>query len=264
MIAASATLLAATTMLSSPAGAQSGCTIRGTAGDDVLIGTPGDDVICGGAGNDRIEGGDGNDVLFGGPGNDRLIGGDGNDRLVGDTGRDRLFGNRGNDRIAGQDGDDFIDGGAGNDRVWAGDGDDRIFGGGGFDSLVGGAGDDEIWGHSRNGSEPQGNSLNGGSGFDLLIGSRGDDNFAPGADGARMEGVAGQNFVGYIVGTSGTIEFIGGSGPDTLSIAGLPGDPIDSIFFDGGEGNDQIRYVDSVVPPVVELISVESTVMGPP
>ncbi|MBI4260666.1 MAG: N-acetylmuramoyl-L-alanine amidase, partial [Actinobacteria bacterium] len=48
------------------------CTVRGTAGPDVLEGTPGDDVICGGAGNDAILGSAGNDVYLGGRGTDLL------------------------------------------------------------------------------------------------------------------------------------------------------------------------------------------------
>jgi hemolysin type calcium-binding protein len=57
-------------------------TIRGGAGDDVLIGGPADDVIDGGAGDDVIGGGGGADVLRGGRGVDLVtyedrIGGDG-------------------------------------------------------------------------------------------------------------------------------------------------------------------------------------------
>jgi Tol biopolymer transport system component len=48
-----------------------GCTIWGTAGDDLLVGTPRRDVICGGSGNDVIQARDGaRDVVDGGPGRD--------------------------------------------------------------------------------------------------------------------------------------------------------------------------------------------------
>jgi hypothetical protein len=63
------------------------CTVRGTAGDDVLRGTGDDDVICGRGGDDRLVGGGGDDVLIGGSGRDRLDGGAGEDVLV-DDGRD--------------------------------------------------------------------------------------------------------------------------------------------------------------------------------
>ncbi|MCY4487434.1 MAG: hypothetical protein OXF11_10020 [Deltaproteobacteria bacterium] len=51
------------------------CTIRGTAGDDVLVGTAGDDVICGFGGDDTLWGGPGDDRLHGGPGADTCTSG---------------------------------------------------------------------------------------------------------------------------------------------------------------------------------------------
>ncbi len=70
-------------------------TIRGGAGDDVLIGGAGPDKLIGGRGNDRLVGWRGDDVLYGGPGDDVLIGGPGNDVLGGGPGRDRLLGGSG-------------------------------------------------------------------------------------------------------------------------------------------------------------------------
>jgi Tol biopolymer transport system component len=96
---------------------QSRCTIRGTAGNDVLVGTPGADTICGFAGNDRIDGRGGNDLL---------LGGDGNDTLTGGSGSDLVFGGRGNDVLRGRDGlHDVLDGGPGRDRI-TGDGRDTV------------------------------------------------------------------------------------------------------------------------------------------
>ncbi len=57
-----------------------GCTIRGTAGDDFLPGTRGDDVVCGLDGNDLIDAGPGADALRGGAGRDVLRGGAGGRR----------------------------------------------------------------------------------------------------------------------------------------------------------------------------------------
>jgi hypothetical protein len=99
-------------------GALPGCTVVGTAGDDVLTGTRGRDVICGLGGKDRLTGGTGNDVLRGGAGADRLHGRAGVDRLIGGAGADRLAGGRGRDILYARDGlRDRLDGGAGSDRA---------------------------------------------------------------------------------------------------------------------------------------------------
>jgi predicted extracellular nuclease len=83
-------------------------TIRGTAGDDVIVGGLGRDVIMGLGGkdvivdvlgNDVICGGTGNDTVFGGLGDDTILGGYGDDRLSGDLGSDALIGGPGTDRL---------------------------------------------------------------------------------------------------------------------------------------------------------------------
>jgi RTX calcium-binding nonapeptide repeat (4 copies) len=74
-------------------------TMRGGAGDDVLLGGSGPDKLIGGEGNDRLIGGRGNDFLFGGEGNDVLIGGPGNDVLRGGYGEDTLRAGSGNDSV---------------------------------------------------------------------------------------------------------------------------------------------------------------------
>lgn len=75
-------------------------TLRGGAGDDVLVGGagpdkllggPGDDVLIGRGGADLLHGGAGNDRLFGGPGDDVLIGGPGEDVLRGGPGENRMY-----------------------------------------------------------------------------------------------------------------------------------------------------------------------------
>lgn len=48
-------------------------TIRGGAGDDLLVGTAADEHIEGGAGNDTLVGGGGHDTLDGGAGDDRIV-----------------------------------------------------------------------------------------------------------------------------------------------------------------------------------------------
>jgi hypothetical protein len=102
-----------------------GCTISGTAGNDVLTGTAGDDVICGLGGADTISGGGGNDTLYGDDGGDRLDGGVGDDTLYGDAGADRLSGGDGEDVLAAGPDDDRLDGGTGADHAEGGGGRDR-------------------------------------------------------------------------------------------------------------------------------------------
>ena len=78
-----------------------GCTIVGTAGNDVLTGTAGPDFICGLDGDDVLIGFGGDDVLLGGRGSDVLEGYGGEDTLVGGRGHDLLIGGRGFDRLDG-------------------------------------------------------------------------------------------------------------------------------------------------------------------
>ena len=113
-----------------------GCTIGGTAGDDVIHGTSGKDVICGLGGNDHIHGEGGNDVIRGGGGNDEVEGDGGNDRVYGGAGNDRIFGNGGRDTLTGGTGRDRIDGGAAGDSLRARDGSaDAVRGGAGRDAA---------------------------------------------------------------------------------------------------------------------------------
>ncbi len=86
--------------------APAGCTITGTARDDVLRGTPGADTVCGLRGNDVLLGRGGEDVLIGGKGSDALSGGGGADELRGGAGIDLLLGGRGRDKLRGGSGDD--------------------------------------------------------------------------------------------------------------------------------------------------------------
>ncbi|NQD94165.1 cadherin-like domain-containing protein, partial [Pseudomonas sp. CrR25] len=97
--------------------------IHGYAGNDTLNGGNGHDILYGGAGDDILNGDNGNDSLYGGVGNDTLNGGNGIDLLVGGSGADSLFGNNDNDVLIGGQGNDTLTGGSGADRfVWhAGD-----------------------------------------------------------------------------------------------------------------------------------------------
>jgi hypothetical protein len=74
-------------------------TMRGGAGNDVLVGASGPDKLIGGAGDDRLIGWSGDDQLYGGPGDDTLVGGPGTDLLNGGAGMDKLIGGPGSDEL---------------------------------------------------------------------------------------------------------------------------------------------------------------------
>ncbi len=90
-----------------------GCTLWGTAANDLLVGGDGPDVICGLGGNDTLIGLGGYDRLYGGEGNDTLAGGMGHDALSGGNGDDTLDARNGLvDGVAGNSGYDtaFVSG----------------------------------------------------------------------------------------------------------------------------------------------------------
>ncbi len=86
-----------------------------TQSGQTLNGTNGNDLIRGYAGNDTLNGNDGNDMLYGGAGNDTLNAGNGNDMLYGGVGTDTLNGGSGNDTLLGGAGNDTLAGGLGAD-----------------------------------------------------------------------------------------------------------------------------------------------------
>ncbi len=144
-------------------------TIIGSSGKDTLKGGAGDDLILAGAGADNVSGGAGNDAILAGGGADTVSGGDGDDLI---------FGGRGNDLLSGENGDDLILGGIGKDVINGGAGEDGLFGGRNSDTIRGGANDDLIFGSSGrdvlDGESGQ-DTLFGNSGRDSLFGGLGDD-----------------------------------------------------------------------------------------
>lgn len=69
-------------------------------GGNTLIGGQGDDTICGSLQNaNSLRGSAGNDLLLSGMGNDTLAGDSGNDILVGGTGNNDLYGGEGSDEF---------------------------------------------------------------------------------------------------------------------------------------------------------------------
>lgn len=176
--------------------------VKGNGADNALIGSDERDIISGLGGDDTILGFGGNDKLLGGSGNDRIEGGEGVDLMRGDSGDDTLIGDTGDDRM-------FA--GTGNDRmIWNnGDGSDLMRGGAGMDVT-------EVNGAVGAGDE-----------FELrAIGSRVD-----------FERVNLGNFRLNIRQTE-AMEINGGGGNDRLTVEDLGRTEIETVTFDGGNGND--------------------------
>ncbi len=85
--------------------------VNSGAGDDVVS------VAENVAAPVTLRGGAGDDVLVGGASGDKLVGGPGNDKLVGRSGPDWLYGGAGEDRLIGGRGEDLCRGGVGSDAV---------------------------------------------------------------------------------------------------------------------------------------------------
>ncbi|WGM46193.1 Mannuronan C5-epimerase AlgE2 [Brevundimonas sp. NIBR10] len=83
-------------------------------------------LAFGAGGDDRLYASESGATLGGGDGNDLLVGGAGVDTLNGDAGSDVLSGGAANDRLNGGEGDDRLDGGIGNDALDGGTGTDTI------------------------------------------------------------------------------------------------------------------------------------------
>ncbi|HRK31115.1 MAG TPA: calcium-binding protein [Tepidisphaeraceae bacterium] len=207
-----------------------GCTIRGTAFDDVfdvfwpnsfvwhIEGMGGDDRIIAGPDLTTFDAGDGRDTLDFGNAVINVISASNNIEVVenigvnrpqslrDDSGRGLLF-------ICSAfyqgDGEQSV-------TIWAGGGDDTVIGSPGRDSLMGEDGNDRIYGGGEN------DTIRGGNGRDILVGGGGAD---------RLHGDGGNDL---LVGEGGNDTLNGNSGNDNLH--GGSGD--DRLF--GGSGNDTI------------------------
>jgi Ca2+-binding RTX toxin-like protein len=226
-------------------GPDSGGTLFGAEGDDLLEGGPGVDALHGEEGTDTVVGGGGDDSLFGGPGIDTLSGGPGIDNLEGGggdapDGGDTLDGGEDNDSLGGGDGDDVLAGGDGDDSLAGHDGDDALDGGTGVDAIFGGTGDDISLVGGAGNDTIEGNEgddeLSGSDGDDVLVGFEGDDTLdgGPGVDEVRGDceclGPGGK-----LGGNGGNDVIAGGEGNDVL--VGDEGDDT----LDGGLGNDELE-----------------------
>lgn len=219
------------------------CTVRGTAGDDVLIGTAGDDAICGRGGDDVLRGRGGGDTFIGGPGTDTVdfrkapdrvfaflpgvahlstahglgwADGDGADVLRADI--EALRGSKHADELEGDDAANTIVGGGGADL---------IRGWGGNDVIVGSGGRDELWGLS---------------GADRLRGKAGDDLLMP---------------------RGGTDTVNGGRGSDTITFTSAVRVDLRAGTAEG-DSSDVLRRVENVLgSPQTDVIrgSVKANVL---
>jgi len=193
-----------------PGGSNTGFTLTGTAGDDILLGQDLDDIIRGNAGNDVLKGGEGNDVIDGG-----------DENFMGDW----LEGQDGDDILRGNGGHDVMDGGAGVDVLEGGDGNDTLFGGTGNDLLEGGIGID---------------TLDGGEGDDILRGGAGNDRLSDYSGDVVLDGGDGDDYLSTRdrpagrTDTLGHVVLLGGAGKDDIRTS-LAADEID-----GGSGDDRI------------------------
>lgn len=221
-------------------GATFSVSLKGRAGDDVLVGGSMADMLFGGDGADRLDGGDGADLLDGGDGgdylsggaSDALIGGGGDDLIVsssaalggldGGAGFDTLvynstaavsgdFSSFSIEQIVGSEQDDtIIAASATHDIFLIGrDGDDTLIGGAGNDRLSGGSGKD---------------TLDGRAGFDFLEGGDGDDQLL-GGTGDTLDAGEGDDVLYAQSNALGGLS--GGAGFDTLvyiSPKGVGGD----------------------------------------
>jgi Ca2+-binding RTX toxin-like protein len=139
-----------------------GHTLQGNDGNDILIGNGGSDSLVGGEGDDILAGGAGNDTLVGGANNGfgdtatyidagagvtvslaisgtQSTGGGGTDTL---SNIENLTGSTYDDRLTGNGAANVLDGLSGNDSLIGGGGNDTLIGGLGDDSLEGGIGAD--------------------------------------------------------------------------------------------------------------------------
>ncbi len=174
-----------------------------------------------------FSGGDGNDTLDAHASSTAIeaFGGDGDDLLQGGAAIDTFFAGAGNDVVVGQQGNDIAYLEEGDDRfIWNnGDGSDFINGGAGFDVT-------EVNGADGDGDE-----------FDLSQ-----------ADG---QAIFNRLNLGLFTLTNEEIEQFeinGQGGDDSLTIGDLTGSDVQSVLFNGGDGNDFLDASGTLTPVVAD------------
>lgn len=249
----------------------------GGEGDDLLMGGSGNDVLIGGSaivsqyGNHFVI--DGLVLMDGGF--DTLDGGEGNDLgVLYYAGRSeaihlnmqdtqatnvvyadgvahgsvtsiealRFYGGNGDDWVETADGYDVLQGGAGNDHLSAGSGDDIVSGGAGDDWLDGGVGNDTVsYAGATAGVTVDLRRTDaqdtGGAGVDTIL------NFENVTTSAFSDTIYGNDQSNLIRdGLGGDDRIYGFGGDDILGVARTYGQPAQTVYVDGGDGNDLVEY----------------------
>jgi VCBS repeat-containing protein len=205
-------------------------TLRGGAGNDLLVGEAGNDILSGSSGNDILRGGSGDDAMDGGDGSEDMLDmSDGtaliNFTLVQSAGITTTggAGGLGNDSYQNMEG---VIGSSSNDSINGSNGNDIIRGGAGNDTLDGRVGNDLL------------DFSDGTAGIVFTMGLNGSGAFSAGGLGTdtytSFEGVIGTAFADTLNGLSAADELRGGAGNDTIN--GQAGD--DRIV--GGAGSDTL------------------------
>jgi VCBS repeat-containing protein len=244
----------------------SGQTLTGNAGDNVIIGGSGDDKLFGGLGRDVIAGSGGNDLLAGGDGvANEVAGGLGNDTYIVTAAGDTLVEQAGEGHDTVQTTllsytlrDNF------EDLVFTGSGNFTGTGNLATNVIVGGAGDDRLWG-----GDGAANQLMGGAGNDTYVITVAGDSIVELAGGgtdtvetalagyalhaAEVENLtgtsnAGQTLIGsdianVITGAGGHDLLDGGLGADTL----IGGAGADDYLFDTALGGGNVDTITGFV-----------------
>ncbi len=205
-------------------------TLRGGAGNDLLVGEGGNDILSGSSGNDILRGGSGDDAMDGGDGSEDMLDmSDGsaliNFTLVQSAGITTTggAGGLGNDSYQNMEG---VIGSSSNDSINGSNGNDIIRGGAGNDTLDGRVGNDLL------------DLSDGTAGIVFTMGLNGSGAFSAGGLGTdtytSFEGVIGTAFADTLNGLSAADELRGGAGNDTIN--GQAGD--DRVV--GGAGSDTL------------------------
>jgi serralysin len=235
-------------------GNDSGNSLSGAGGDDVIHGAAGDDTILGGTGNDALHGGDGVDtvdfsdatsavtvtglVAAAGAGADTLTG---FENIRGSIKPDTLAGDGGHNRIQGNSGNDTLLGGGGNDLLLGEGGNDTLDGGADADILRGGKGDDRYLADADDVPEETANAGTDTlvAGFDAILADNFENLELSGSGNFRGTGntlanvLTGNDGDNVLDGLGGNDSLRGGGGDDTLIY-----DAADALLLDGGDGDD--------------------------
>ncbi|MDY6940806.1 MAG: calcium-binding protein [Cyanobacteriota bacterium] len=190
----------------------------GGGGDDLLDGSNTSTPIdaYGNTGNDTLVGGNASDTLWGGKDEDLLRGGNEVDLLAGNQGNDTLVGDRGDDSMRAGLGDDLM--------IWNnGDGSDEMKGGQGFDTV------------QVNGAQEAG------------------DNFVLEARGAnvRFQRIN-LGLFELDVREVEAFEINGGGGDDSFTVNDLTGTTVETVAFNGGDGNDFLDGSNTSTPIIAD------------